>query len=328
MHIVQVIPFTKLPLDRPQAYSYFTSFDLLKGSLVLVPLYKREVKAIVVDSYNTSQLNKMEIRKCSFELKQIIKVLCQKPILTKNQFSLIEWMTSYYYASPGLIVKTVLPEKLTRNEKKLVSLAGTDEQVENNGQRKDVTDRLSDGSFFVSGGFQDRIKTYLKEIENTLNDDKGQVLILAPLVFDIERVKEKIRNKFPDMAISSVSSRDNVTVFRDHWKKIKSGFSKIIIGTRSAAFMPFKNLRLIIIDAEENSGHISWDMSPKYDVRKVAEKLAELDNAKLILGSRTPSVEYYYKLLPIKKFQVPSSKFQVPRCYVFHKKSLYIRVFK
>lgn len=72
------------------------------------------------------------------------------------------------------------------------------------------------------------------------------------------------------------------------------GETDIMIGARSALFTPFPNLGLIIID-EEHEGAYKSETTPRYHAREVAEKLAQLSGAALVLGSATPSVEAYFK---------------------------------
>ena len=68
-----------------------------------------------------------------------------------------------------------------------------------------------------------------------------------------------------------------------------------MIGARSAIFTPFENLGVIIIDEEHESTYKSDQLSPKYDAREVAEKLASLYGCSVILGSATPSINSYFK---------------------------------
>lgn len=293
MFILQVIPLTKLPLDKPQVYSYFTSHELLRGSLVLVPLYRRQVKALVIDSTPLRELRKIEIRKtASFELKQIVKVLAQRPIITEVQLNIIQWMTRYYYVPVGLIVKTILPEKLTGNIQKNLSETTLDSSV--------YSEVKPPRFKYIFGKNETRLPQYTQEIKNVLTHHK-QILCLVPYVFQIKPIKEYILRNIPKTTVSCISSDSKITELRKNWNAIKTGATQIIIGARSAVFMPFKNLGLIIIDEEENSGHISWDMAPRYDARKVAKKIAELCGAKLVFGSATPSVEYYYQYGSHKK---------------------------
>jgi len=78
------------------------------------------------------------------------------------------------------------------------------------------------------------------------------------------------------------------------WQKCKNGEIDLIIGPRSALFMPLDRIGLLILDEEQDSSYKS-DQTPRYHARMVAEKLAELSDATLILGSATPSIETFYK---------------------------------
>ncbi len=96
------------------------------------------------------------------------------------------------------------------------------------------------------------------------------------------------------------------TKSRQLWEKTQSGELSEIIGTRSAVFAPFANLKRIIIEEEENSAYKSWDASPRYDARTVARKLAELWGATIEVRSETPRAETW---LTVKsKFQSVNSK--------------------
>ena len=68
----------------------------------------------------------------------------------------------------------------------------------------------------------------------------------------------------------------------------------IILGARSAVFLPFSNLGLVIVDEEHDSSFKQYEPSPRYNGRDAALYLAHLHNAKAILGSATPSLESYY----------------------------------
>ena len=79
----------------------------------------------------------------------------------------------------------------------------------------------------------------------------------------------------------------------DSWKKIRSGRARVVIGTRSAVFAPVHALGLIILDEEQDNAYQS-EQAPRYHARDVAKRRVQQDNAVLVLGSATPSVESYY----------------------------------
>ena len=80
----------------------------------------------------------------------------------------------------------------------------------------------------------------------------------------------------------------------DQWERARRGEIDVIIGPRSALFTPFAQLGVIVID-EEHEGSYKNESMPKYHTREVAEELARLKNACVVLGSATPSLESYYR---------------------------------
>jgi primosomal protein N' (replication factor Y) len=80
----------------------------------------------------------------------------------------------------------------------------------------------------------------------------------------------------------------------DEWVQVEQGLKKVVVGARSALFVPMSNPGLIIIDEEHDSSY-RQDSSPIYDARRVARKLAELTGCTVIYGSATPSIERYYE---------------------------------
>jgi primosomal protein N' (replication factor Y) len=80
----------------------------------------------------------------------------------------------------------------------------------------------------------------------------------------------------------------------DEWFRVKEGKVKVAIGARSALFLPFEDLGLIVID-EEHEGSYKSDSNPKYHAREIAEIKSGLNGCKVVLGSATPSLESYYR---------------------------------
>ena len=97
MKIIEVIPLTKIPLPNTQILTYFTNkVNINWGSLVMAPLGKRKVPAIVINSRPLED-EKMNIRKAGFQLSPIKEVLSAKPVISPKQLELAFWMHEYYY---------------------------------------------------------------------------------------------------------------------------------------------------------------------------------------------------------------------------------------
>ena len=112
----------------------------------------------------------------------------------------------------------------------------------------------------------------------------------------IRRLKQYFGNK-----IAIYHSKFNPNERVEIWNKVKSGEIKIVLGARSALFLPYKNLSLIIIDEEHDGSYKQQDPAPRYQARDTAIYYANLLKAKVILGSGTPSVDTFYNA-SIKKY--------------------------
>jgi len=111
MYIINVIPLIRIPHPNPQILSYFFSKKLDKGALARISLRKKQVNAIVFSSENLEK-KKIDIKKgISFKLKPIEKVVSKEPVLTKNQFKLLFWMSEYYFAPLGMVARIFLSKK-------------------------------------------------------------------------------------------------------------------------------------------------------------------------------------------------------------------------
>lgn len=136
---------------------------------------------------------------------------------------------------------------------------------------------------------------YIKLIEEYL--EKGQqALYLLPEIAITEQMTQRLRSHFGD-SLAVYHSRFNDNERGEIWKKVLQGTCRIIVGARSALFLPFQDLGLVIVDEEHENSYKQFDPAPRYHARDSALYLAGLYKAKTILGSATPSLESYYNAL-------------------------------
>ena len=172
----------------------------------------------------------------------------------------------------------------------------------------EIEKRLNSHSTILLHGVTSSGKTevYFSAIKKVLEQGKN-VLFLAPEIALASVLTQRLSRRFgvDKTAIwhSSISEGEKFDV----WNKIKNNEIRILAGARSAVFAPLKNIGLIIIDEEHESAYKQTMPAPRYDARKVAEKLAELNACPLLLGSATPDINTYYyaknsgNLLEMKK---------------------------
>ena len=139
-----------------------------------------------------------------------------------------------------------------------------------------------------------KTEVYFKLIDDTIKAGKN-VLFLAPEIALASQLTKRLARKFgtEDVAIwhSSISDGERYDV----WQKLYKNEIKILAGARSAVFAPLQNIGLIIIDEEHESAYKQTTPAPRYDARKVAQKLSEFHKCPLLLGSATPDISSYYK---------------------------------
>lgn len=122
---------------------------------------------------------------------------------------------------------------------------------------------------------------------------KKQVILLIPEISLTWQTVMRFYKRFGNR-VSLLHSRMSPGERYDQYERARTGDIDIMIGPRSALFAPFERLGLIIIDEEHENAYQS-ELSPRYDARETAKERARINQASLILGSATPSLESYTK---------------------------------
>lgn len=160
---------------------------------------------------------------------------------------------------------------------------------------EEIEKRLNSYSTILLHGVTSSGKTevYFEAIKKVLEQGKN-VLFLAPEIALASVLTQRMARRFgiDKTAIwhSSISEGEKFDV----WNKIKNNEIRILAGARSAVFAPLKNIGLIIIDEEHDSSYKQTMPAPRYDAKRVAQKLAELNSCPVLLGSATPDINTYY----------------------------------
>ncbi len=139
-----------------------------------------------------------------------------------------------------------------------------------------------------------KTELYMQLVQEVLADGK-QAIVLVPEISLTPQIMERFISRFGDV-VSVTHSRLSVGERLDQWRKARDGEISVIIGARSALFLPFQNVGVIIMDEAHESSYYS-DTTPKYNARDVAKDLADLTGALLVMGSATPDLESYHKAI-------------------------------
>ena len=229
------------------------------------------------------------IGNCKYESQ--INLLCklkERDILITKMSSSINTIIKYGFA-------TIIYEECKRYKYDGIS----------NYKRVNLTDkqRLVSDTIISSFGKSDtfllygvtgsgKTEVYMDVIEKVLNSGKTAIM-LVPEIGLTPQIVGKFISRFGNV-ISVLHSKLSDSERYDEYRKITNGESKIVIGTRSAIFVPFTNIGVIIIDEEHTSSY-KQDNNPRYSAINVAEWRSKYHNCPLVLGSATPSLESFAK---------------------------------
>ncbi len=142
-----------------------------------------------------------------------------------------------------------------------------------------------------AAGGAGRTEIYLQLARETLSAGKS-VLYLVPEIALSQRQEEQITKLFPGVLV--YHSGRSAAQRREVADTLREGAPEIVLGTRSALFLPFRNLGLVIVDEEQDTSYKQDSPAPRYQARESAILLASVHGAQVLLGSSTPSLESLY----------------------------------
>lgn len=147
-----------------------------------------------------------------------------------------------------------------------------------------------------------KTEIYIKLIDEAIASGK-QALFLLPEIALTTQLTTRLRRVFGEQLgiyHSKFSDNERVEVWQNMLSPEKE--YKVILGVRSSIFLPFRNLGIVIVDEEHENTYKQYDPAPRYHARNAAIVLAKIHNAKVLLGSATPSIESYYLATQTKKY--------------------------
>ena len=294
---VEVIPLARLPKNL-FSFDYEVPENFLGqikiGQIIKIPFHGKKINGIIAAVKN----HPAEIKTA---IKPFIKIIDPEENLDKNHLELLRWLAKYYLSSPALILKTFLPSppQKTSNFKIIpkprtlpLSVSRADLEEIQSAVKKIVSSKKHNFLFHYKNN-KNKIAVFLKCTEKIISENRG-VLILLPQVSDVLEFFSYFFGLFPGK-ISLLHGELSKTEYWQEWQKIKRGETKIVVGTRSALFAPFRNLGLIIIDNEEAPDFKQSDQNPRYDARDAVIVLAKIVGAKTLLSSQAPRPEIYFE---------------------------------
>jgi primosomal protein N' (replication factor Y) (superfamily II helicase) len=160
----------------------------------------------------------------------------------------------------------------------------------------DAIDASSPKTFLLHGVTgSGKTQVYIECIRHVLA--KGQsAIVLVPEISLTPQIVRRFKSHFGEQ-VAVVHSRMSIAERREVWRLAQRGDARIVIGPRSAVFAPLRNLGLIVVDEEHEASYKQFDALPRYHARDVAVVRGSFENAVVVLGSATPSVESYHNAL-------------------------------
>jgi len=284
-----------LPTNTNQTYDYLvpekTKLEL--GSFVSVPFRNKEMKGIVwFDSGDKVAKEK---------LKTVSKVYKEIKV-ERNYISFLDFFYKYNLTPISKILRLVLPKdnilenfENNYNDKKKVDLS-SETKINLTKLQKNLAERLSKSvkknkfERFLIDGVTGSGKTeiYFEAINEALRIG-NQSLILLPEIALVDSLFKRVKDRF-GFKPAIWHSDTKISEKRKIWNDVATGKLKLVIGARSALFLPFKNLNLIVIDEEHDSTY-KQEEHVIYNARDMAIARASFENSIIVLASATPSME-------------------------------------
>jgi primosomal protein N' (replication factor Y) len=275
--------------------------QVFPGSLVELTFGRRSTWGLVFEIASKSELG--------FEkLKSIKSTYFDRAIFSKDHLIFLKWLSEYYFYPLGEVCEAAIPISIREGTPKTLNLENyaktkdvifkTQNSISHHGPKLNEFQDLALNEFqntesnsqYLLFGITGSGKTevYLKMIEHVLKSGKSAIM-LVPEIALTPQLTDRFALRFPG-EVAVFHSGLKKTESRKSWMDVFLGQKRIAMGARSALFAPVKNIGCLIVDEEHDTSY-KQDDRLKYHARDSARKLAEFANAKLVLGSATPSAE-------------------------------------
>jgi len=314
-HLVSVVVQTPAHSQLAGALTYRSELLLTPGSLVRVPLGTRELLGVVWDPDRPAPGPSVPTDK----LRDVGPVLTGLPPLSASWRQLVAFAASYYQRALGEVALAALPPQLRelserqmqrRLNRKAPSAAGSEPAGAEPGvvlsaeqQQVLAGFHAGPGPFVLFGSTgSGKTEVYLQCVQQLLREDpQAQAIVMVPEINLTPQLQERFVARFAPLygeqsVVAMHSGMTHPQRLRS-WLAAHSGAARVVLGTRMAVFASAPWLRLIVVDEEHDPSYKQQE-GARYSARDLAVYRGRLDNAKVVLGSATPSLESWYHSRP------------------------------
>jgi len=306
-----------IPAEQAFTYMIDDKAQAAAGKRAVVPFGRREMTGYIIAERETLPENiKIEA------VKKIRRVVDEEILFDAANIELARWMAGFYLCSTGQALSTMIP-----SGKKIMPLELDDEEEQTEVPSLSISDEQADalraiisdtGSVVSVEGSREaavnaadsanaasaahfppmfylfgvtgsgKTEVFLRAAQYILDEGKS-VIYLVPEISLTHQTIQMVGNRFGSQAETLHSGMTPTERF-NAWMRIRKEEAIIVVGPRSAVFAPVNNLGLIIID-EEHDGSYKSGNTPRYHARQIAHRRCSKENARLVMGSATPSAE-------------------------------------
>ncbi|WWW12723.1 primosomal protein N' [Arcobacter cryaerophilus gv. pseudocryaerophilus] len=296
------VAILKSPL---QNLTYQSEEIIENGSLVEVILANRKNSNLAV------VIKKVD--KPDFKCSTILSI--KDEFYSDFMLQIGDFISKYYICSMGFALslfqtfnKNIVYENSSIEYKKEITLSSFQQEA------KDFLDSKKQALLFAKTG-AGKTEIYIKTIKEILKQGKQSVFLMPEISLtpQMEKRLEEVFNSSVAIWHSKVTAKRKKEILN----KLQNGDIKLIAGARSALFLPYSNLGLIIVDEEHDNSYKS-DTTPRYNAKDLAIFIAKKFDLRLILGSATPSINSFYK---IPYFELDKTFYETKKSYIFENSS-------
>lgn len=288
MWFYEVAP-TKIVRAGVSVLTYYADEKLTAGQAITIPVGKQTMTGLVI----------REVKQPGYATKPIASIIESRPVpLPLVELSL--WMAEYYRTPLATVLQTMLPRGLTvkRREKAIkvpsIPVRNRTKIVFNSEQTQalETIETTEAGTLLLQGVTGSGKTEIYKEMTRRTTAGGRSAIVLVPEISLTSQIVDEFTHEFPNVLVT----HSHMTEAERHlaWKKaLHAETPLVVIGPRSALFMPVPNLGLIVVD-EAHEPSYKQEQAPRYSALRAASVLGKAAHARVILGSATPLIADRY----------------------------------
>lgn len=287
MHYYEVAP-NVIVRTGSDTFTYASEQPLATGQIVQIEVGKKALIGVVI----------ARVKQPIYQTKQVSGVVGETA-LPEPLVALAQWMASYYATPLATVLQTVLPRGLQKTRRPqsqgvVAPLRDRTKIVFTPEQREaiDTIMNMTPGPALLHGVTgSGKTHIYIEVARRVMNEGKS-VIILVPEISLTSQLVDEFSHHFNDIILTH--SRQTEAQRHLAWQQaLASEQPRVVVGPRSALFMPLAHIGLIVID-EAHEPSFKQEQSPRYSALRAASILSSKHQAKLVLGSATPTIADYY----------------------------------